>query len=116
MRRGGVLPGGLRLRSPALDLLRRGAAPSTVGTLWRRPSSSLFFYGCGGGKALLPARSASSLARSASSASPGLVLPPSMPLLCADADPEVKSTPNPPSFTAMMLGFHILIVVHDWFI
>jgi hypothetical protein len=37
-------------------------------------------------------------------------------LLCADADPEVKLTPNPPSFMAMMLWFHILVVVHDWFI
>ena len=87
-------PGGLRLRSPALDMLRRGAASSTAETPWRRPSSSLFFCGCGGGEALLSARSASSPTRSASSASPGLVLPPAALLLCADADPEVKSTPQ----------------------
>jgi hypothetical protein len=41
-------PGGLPLQSPALDLLRRGVAPSTAGTPWRRPSSSIFFCCCGG--------------------------------------------------------------------
>jgi hypothetical protein len=109
-------PSGLRRRSSALDVLRRGATPSTVGTPWRRPASSLFFLSCGGVESVL-AQSASLLAGSASSALPRLLLPPDSSLVCAAAEPEVKSTPNPPSFfTAMMLGFHFAYGVHHYFV
>jgi hypothetical protein len=46
----------------------------------------------------------------------GLLLP-AVSLLWADADPEVKSTPNPPYFLmAMMLEFHFVVAIHDSFI
>jgi hypothetical protein len=108
-------PSGLHLCSFTLDVLRRGAALSTAGTPWRRPTSSLFFLGRSGVEAV-SARSASLLAGSTSSASPRLLLPPDSPLVCAATESEVKSTPNPPSFTAMMLGFHFAYGVHHYFV
>ena len=102
-------PGGLRLHSPALDLLRRDAAPSTAGTPWRQPSSSLFFCCCGDAEAVLPSRSASSSAGYASSTSPGLLLPDAS-LLCADTDPEVID----PQSSLLLDGDDVRVSYRSW--
>jgi hypothetical protein len=108
--------GGLPLYSPAWDLHRRGAAPSSCWDSGRRASSP--FYSCSvGAVGLLPAESASSPSRFASSSSPGLLPLRAAPLVFFVDDPEVKSIPNPPySVMAMMLGFAIILARDDLFV
>jgi hypothetical protein len=109
--------GGLPLRSPALDLLQSGATPSTAGTPWRSPSSSIFFYCCGGVVGV-PQPDLLSLC------------PDLLPLPCryfffsqlrrsfAPMTTEVKSTPNPRSLFGGNDGrvFFILVAVHYLFV
>ena len=87
-----IFPGRLPLRSPTTDLLRRGAAPSSLLGLWE---ADVFFLHLPRFRWCAQTESASSLSRSAASSSPLLLLLLRFAVaLSSDDHPKVQSTPK----------------------